>query len=63
MPEWVSLGEAAERLGIHRNTMRQRVDRWQLTTRENPVNLRETLVEWYEIESHLKGLDVGKIAA
>lgn len=63
MAEWISLTEAAKRLGIHRNTMHQRVGRWQLATRENPVNLRETLVDWQEIEAHLKGFEDPKIAA
>lgn len=60
MPEWISLSDAAKRLGVHRNTMHRRIERWQLTTRTNPVNLRETLIDWVEIERRLDGFDVGK---
>lgn len=62
-PEWLTLTEASERLGVHRNTMRRRVMQWQLTTRENPRNLREVLVNWNEIEDHLRGIDLGELAA
>ena len=63
-PEWVTITEAARRLGVHRNTMRRRILQWQLTTRENPRNLREVLVNWAEIEERLEGLDyLGGLAA
>jgi len=56
-PEWIPLSEAARRLGVHRNTMRRRVGQWNLTTRRNPRNLREVLVNWAEIEQQIDGLN------
>ncbi len=60
---WVTLTDAAEKLGVHRNTMRKRVIQWELTTRQNPRNLREVLVDWAEIEDRLEGFDLGELAA
>jgi len=56
-PEWIPLSEAARRLGVHRNTMRRRVGQWNLTTRRNPRNLREVLVNWAEVEQYIDGFD------
>jgi transposase len=59
-PEWITLSDAAERLGVHRNTMRRRVDQWNLATRQNPRNLRERLVDWTEVEEYLEFNSEGK---
>ncbi len=53
--DWVSLTAAAERLGLHRNTMRKRVQQWELTQKRNPLNLREVAVDWNEILEKVQG--------
>ncbi len=53
--DWVSLTAAAERLGLHRNTMRKRVQQWELTQKRNPLNLREVAVDWNEILKKVEG--------
>lgn len=55
-PQWVTITEAAQRLGVHRNTMRRRIKQWQLKAIRNPRNLREKLVDWREVEQRLAEL-------
>lgn len=55
-PQWVTVSEAAQRLGVHRNTMRRRIKQWKLRAIRNPRNLREVLLDWREVERHLEEL-------
>jgi sugar diacid utilization regulator len=52
--EWVTITEASNRLGIHRNTMRMRIKLWDLRTKRNPLNLSERLVDWRQIKQRLQ---------
>ena len=46
----MSLKKVAAKLGIPRQTMWRRVKRWGLTTYTNPLEARERLVSWADVE-------------
>jgi hypothetical protein len=54
MTEWITVKEAARRLGVHRNTMTRRIEQWNLAVKRNPRNLSENLVDWSEVEQRLQ---------
>jgi hypothetical protein len=48
------LERVAERLGVPRQTMWRRVKRWGLTVYSNPLDARQRLVSWAEVERATK---------
>lgn len=49
-PNLIPLEKAAERLGIARGTMWVRVKEWKLAVYDNPVDKRQRLLDWDEVE-------------
>jgi hypothetical protein len=49
-PELLPLGDAAARLGISRSMMWRRAKEWRLTVYINPMDRRQKLFSWAEIE-------------
>lgn len=66
-PEMITVSEAAKRLGVSRVTMSRLVREGRFKVYANPLDRRERLVDWHEVEAAgrpqlLKDLE-GKIAA
>jgi predicted site-specific integrase-resolvase len=66
MSELITMTEAGQRLGVSRNTLRQRIREAGITTYENPRDKRARLVDWHEIEAAFRPrirVMEGKVAA
>ncbi len=50
--EYLSLTEAARRLGISEPALRRRVDRGQLAVYSNPIDLRSRLIKTADLERY-----------
>lgn len=50
MDELIPLREARQRLGISKTTMTRLVKEGQFTLYENPLDRRERLVDWEEVQ-------------
>ena len=59
-PEFLTIGEAAELLGVDRRRIRQLIQRGRLAATENPLDLREKLVSRSEVEALLRFARAGK---
>lgn len=53
-PEFLTIGEAAELLGVDRRRIRQIIQRGQMVATENPLDLREELVSREQDEALLR---------
>lgn len=59
-PEFLTIGEAAELLGVDRRRIRQIIQRGQMVATENPLDLREELVSREQDEALLRFARAGK---
>lgn len=64
----VSLEEVATRLAIPRQTLRRKLAEWRLDVYENPLDRRQKLVSWADVQAATKprrvsGSEEGKAAA